>query len=412
MSNLPDNLKEYRYLISSFQFLFPDKPDIVDILPNQVTTFSIEKNYDTEHFPVLKVTMQISTMLYYRILAKKTETKVRMRLQKYVTKVVPQFKEDVFNDLFVFFLPKDEPFIDKKLHEAAKKTDGSNTTSRDMNTELTLYLFKESDLVGSKAYIGNILTCHTMTDTLAYLLSSGGFGKVLMTPLDNQSAYNEIRLLGLPLLGQIIYLDNQYGFYNLPLLLFFDIDTTYILDKNPNCTAWRPNEIKQTVFSVKDSLNPNSLTSGGIIKDNKYIINITPGSEDISNESVVLDHIEGNNFISVNTSTCGKNSVSSGAVQRGPGTYRLFFNKYYNSFAESNKKAEIKENGDVVNTNTSNIDISAFAPNKEYLFIYEDQELNSEYGGKYRITNTVFVFAKSGEEYKVTCNSQFKKYDR
>ncbi|WP_171567710.1 hypothetical protein, partial [Brevibacillus sp. MCWH] len=197
-----------------------------------------EKDYENDYFPVIRLDLSLTTELYHEIIENKLDVKFRLRFQKLVVdendKVL--FKKDVFNSIFTAFIDESTPFLSKKEYEEAKKTTvldekGQHNAALSGN-DVTFYLFNESDLLNSKKIISTVISSANMTQTLAYLLSSSGINKVLMVPLDNSSSYSQIIIPPLTTLGNLIYLDNQYGFYKTGSLIFFDTDCLYILDRS------------------------------------------------------------------------------------------------------------------------------------------------------------------------------------
>ena len=413
---LPTNMKHYKYIIDSFDILFPNEANPTKIDPKQVTYLSIEKDYDVDYFPIIRAHVSMDKNLYYKVISNKLNVKFRVRLQKFVYDNTQQFqfKTDVFNEVFGIFMDENTPYMDLKQQTAAKEAENSDKTPKDISNEIQFYLFKDNDLQNSKKIINMILTASSISDAVVYLLSQLGMTQVLMTPF-NQTGYRpQIILPALTGVRSLIYLYEQYGFYTNGALMFFDTDCTYIIDKNPKCTAWRKGEYTQTVITVKQSGTGNDLTQGSFVDDKNKInyINVTPGAINMYNDSVINDHIDGNNLLVIQPYYNKIDQINAGTYQRGSGTYKVMTNRFYNEYAISAAVFDKKESGNIVHVNINDFDIDALTPNKEFMFIFEDTTVNANSGGQYRISKTIMTFTKQGEEFAVTGDVEFKRYDK
>jgi hypothetical protein len=252
-----------------------------------------------------------------------------------------------------------------------------------------------------------------MTNVITYCLAASGISNVLMSPLDNKTSYSDILVPPLTTLGNLIYLEQQYGFYTAGALIFFDVDCNYILSATSKCTAWRNQEYKQTVFTVRDSTNADVFTPGSFVDDTekRYYINITPKSINMNSDSVIADQIDGNNLIIIHPSSGNISTKKSKTTQRGEGTYKLLINKYNNDFCNNTALYKKGEASNILSATINDFDIDALSPNKEFQFVFENSQINNAYSGNYRICKCTFVFSKQGTDFMLLADTEFKKYD-
>lgn len=417
MSQLPTNMRFYHYRVESLDIIFPSEGKHYPIEKGFINSIMIERDYENDFFPVIRLDLSLSTAFYHKIIANKLDVKFRMRLQKYIydDQRNLKVKKDVFNTIFSSFIDEATPFLDKKEYEEANKVslldkDGQSNITLGGN-DITFYLFKESDLLNSKKIINTVISSANMTQTVTYLLSKSGLTSVLMVPLDNTNKYSEIILPPLTVLGNLIYLDNQYGFYKNGTLIFFDIDCLYIIDRSGKCKAFRKGEYKKTILTVRHTINPVSLSPGSYDDAEKktFYINIDPRNVAISNVAVIKDQTDGNNRLIINPAGGNTVDIKAKTVQRGGGTYKVLYNKYNNSFINSSEKIKAESDNRVINVTMADIDIDAFTPNKEFTFTFEDPSINKEIGGNYRLVNSNFIFVKNGDHFKLNGTATFKK---
>ena len=412
-NNIPNNMRTYKYTIESMDILFPEEIEPTKINPNFIKGILLEHDFDNDYFPVFKLSVSIEPKVYFKILSNKLKVRFRIRMQKYSYDVNKdfQFKKDVFNTVFCVFMDEDTPYFDEKSYNESKKVERSEITPRDLSNIYSFYLFKESDLDNSKKIVNNVITSSTLIDTVVYLLSTCGMRNVLMTPLENKKVFKEILLPPLTLLNNLLYLNQQYGFYTKGALIFFDLMAMYIIDCNSKCTAFQKEEYKRTIFTIKELTDPNIFTPGSFVSDieKENYINITPDNINIYSNSVVADQIIGNNFIIIDPKQGSVQNIKPETVQRGVGTYQVLVNNYGNEYSNNDVKNRKIENNTVININISDFDMEAVTPNKEFVFIFDNSKINSTYSGSYRLTKRVIQFKLEGTEFIMSGVCEFKK---
>lgn len=408
------NQRFYRYSVESFDILFTDEPNPSKVSPQYVNSIIIQKDFDNDFFPLLRVKVMLDTELYYKIVYNKSTVRFRLRIQKYVydsTKTV-QYKKDVINELFCIFLDENTPFTEKQMHDKSKDTSGEGSSPQNTGgKEFTFYFFKESDLLNSKKIINSTLDNVNMTEVVTYCLAQAGFKNILLSPFDNKTEYNEVLIPPFTILGLLDYLENQYGFFFTGLLSFFDFDRAYMIDQGPKCTSWVKEEYKKTTFNVKYETNPDSLSPGSYdnTDEKTFYINIVPGNITMNSLSVIVDQLEGNNIYFVDPSSGAVNTHKADVQQRGTGTYRVVVDNYNNPYVRTSERIqreEVKNSAELV---LSDFDIDALTPNKEFIITFEDSSLAKTFGGNYRLAHTMITLVKQGEELVISANASLRK---
>ena len=409
MANDP-SIRFYKYKIDAFDILLPDVKEPIKIDPSHVSGMSIENDFDNNYFPIFKISLSLSPKVYHNILKNKLSVKFRIRVQKYVFKRESEFdfKEDYINSVFCIYIDANTPFLNEKMYDDITNNE---STMSDYLSEYVLYLFKEKDVNDTKVVSNKILTSTNMTNAIAYLLSSYGFKDILMAPLDNTNEYDEVVIQPITLLGNLEYLEQQFGFYNEGAIIFFDFNTIYVVPKISACKAWRKNGYKKTIINVKDSSNVSSLGPGCYddAEAKQFFINITPNNYNTDNQSILTDHMDGNAMLVINPISGTVDAIDSGATQRGPGSYKILVNKNNNKISTSTEKHAIDESSVIVSINISDFDMKAVTPNKEFLFVFENKKINVEFGGLYRMSRQFVEFVKQGDEYQLIGNCQLRK---
>lgn len=416
---IPTTTRFYRYQVESLKILFPEKGKHYEIDPKLIKSLVIERDYEIDFFPVIQLNVSLDTELYYMIIEEKLTVRFQIRLQKYIFEenaATAPVKKDVFNAQFVAYIDENTPFLNKAEHKAASEINSASTSPGKTpgtvgGNDLTFYLFRADDIMNSKRIVNTVLSSATMTNAIAYILASLGYTRTLMTPLDNKQSYSEVVLPPLGFLANLVYLENQFGLYHKGAVIFFDLDAFYIINKVPACTAYRKGEFKNTVFMVRDSTNSNKFTSGSYDDDKQKttFINVFPENIQINTSSVAKDQIEGSHRLIINPFAGFTVDVRSKVDQRGGGTHKVIYNKYNNSFKNNAEKAKIESDGRLKVLAVSDVDISAFTPNKLFTFKYEDSAINKVEGGNFRIVKSVFALTSQGDYMKLDGHATFKK---
>lgn len=414
MINLPTKMTRSEYDIESFKIFLSSQTDPIVIDKNNINEIYIEKDYESDHFPIIYINFNTNPELYYKIVEDKLNVKFHLRLQMIHKNenLDYNYKEDIINDIFCTYSDISTPFLNKDLFESRKETENSDVVMNNMYERTVIYLYKESDMNNSKKIFNTVISEANLTDIITYCLYNSGIKNVLMSPLTNKNKYKEVLLPPITTLSTLKYLEQQYdGFYNNPALIFFDIDAVYIIDSGLESKVYRKQEPEQTIFTVRNVIDADSASSGSVLltEEKKYVINVNHDALAITSITVKSDQIEGNNYIIINPNTGKTSVIKSDTVQRGDGTYRILVNKFNNNKIQDFLIKRKKEEGCIISLNLKDVDLKALTPNKEFLFVFEDQKVNKEFGGKYRLVKSVNIFIKDGEEFKVSSNCNFKK---
>lgn len=412
----------YRYTVD-VKLVFPKEGDGFDINNSLIKSLIISKNYNGDFAPVIQLSLSLPTNIYYRLIAEKLTANIQLHIQKYVydetqapdARVLP-FKTDIVNDQFILIINDNMPFLDKDEYKQAAEinsvsSSGGMTPLTTGGNEIKLYLYKKQDIINTKKIINTVIEKANMTDIITYLLSKSGIRHVLMAPLDNDKEYDEILLPPLTVIGNLKYLESQYGFYKKGAVVFFDVRRAYIVDRSHSCKAFATGEIQKTIFSIKNGSNADRFNTGSYFdkNDGTTYINVLFNNMQITTDSVINDQIEGNKRISIDDANGLVNTIEPDITTRGEGTYKVIHNKYSNPYAITSEETTLKSKEKTIAVSVPDIDIDAVTPNKEFRFKFEDNDIDKENGGEYQIVSSTFVFNSKGESYELASTHVFTK---
>lgn len=382
----------------------------------EINGLTIEKDYDNDLFPIMHVNLIIRPMTYYKIVKNKTTVKFRMKLESY--KFEPsvessKFKKVVFNEIFSIFVDDNTPFFQEDSYKRMKEIERDETPITDFSKSYDLYLFKDSDMNIAKKKLNYVLSSANMADTLAYHFSKIGLTKVLMTPIHNSRTFTEIVIPPLKLDELIYYMERLYGFYPEGVLLFLDYDCTYFINKSPTCKAFRPNEYKQTIVTVRKALSTDNSRVGNYYDDKlkQYFLNIPKQDVYLTTNSVIENQVNGNNIIILDTAGNDASAVDAKTESRGGSADNIIINNYGTcGYSKSIMHARKVEEANILEATASDFDMDCMSPNKEFVFIFEDTALNKVHGSRHRLSRIQYNFYRAGKEYGISANMLFKKH--
>lgn len=402
------NLETYKYNIQAIQLLLPDS-SIINLDTIRVSDMELTRDYDNYFFPIFKFTIALSIDDYYTIIENKTDIKMRVRIQYRNSN--KDYSKLLFNEIFSVYIDNNTPDLNKELRErtndvVSKSTNGNLT---DFGSSLELYLFREDYLNYNNTIINKIIKQGSMLDVITYLFYNSGIRKnVLLENFDNKNIYNEVLLPPMKLIQSLAYLENQFGFYNTYSTFFFDIDYIYLMSKKSGCNVWKKGDIKTVVFHIFSGATEYNFVNGSYYENNQYHINITKDSFIIESNSVSRNAIEGTNRLMINSIDGTVDDITQSSIQRGKGNYKVIVNKYDNKFLANAEKND-NEDSNILSIQLVDYDILNITPNKEYKVVFDDSALSKQYGGIYRLTSNISIFAKEGTEYTLKSSLELRK---
>ena len=409
-----DRFVQYRYRVSEFIIMVGGEN--IKLEPMQIVGMTISEDFETDIFPVFKVQITIEPEVYIKMVKNKDKVKFKVRVQKYSTDQSTGKKSlytDYINDIFTVFLDDTDSNYDEKLTKQKRKTDGIGDRDVSMhllNEKIDLFLFKEEYVVNIKKRINFIPKSINMITTIAYIMTESGISGALVSPLDNRKTYSPLMLPALNTFKLLQYLDYNFGFYKNGALIYFGLDRPYILNYKKGCTAWSGGEWKETVFIILESSNEHNKMASAIIRggEQKYYINAQRKDVNATNASISNNAIGGSDAYVINADQQSVNTVASGAKTRGGAAQTRVINDTQNEFIGQTFAAQQAASSTIITVSVTNVDLSAFTPNKDTSFIFEDSVANSQYKGHYHLANGYYKFIKEGEDFTVEVTNTYK----
>lgn len=394
-----NNKSIIKYKIDNFDVIF-DNGDIETINSSMVEYLYIENDFDELYFPIINVSLLMNDEIYERINEESDTVQFRIRLIKNIydnnDKLIEY--EQVFNKLFRCFIDKQKIIKDNESHEDKKKIEASNNMNFNANSR-NFYLFTE-DVINCKKNINLSVTDSDLTDLIIYLFNQCKVSKLLMTKLDNREHITNLTVPNKNIIEAIKYINDLKGLYKKGMLLYFDIDCAYMIDKNSKCTAWRRNEVQVTHIHVSNQKNADSQMNGQMINADRKVTHLFAHTNrlEMHNNNIINDQISGNSIHVINAKNDTNVEINANSTQIGSANKKYVYIKEGNEYKYMTIQTRMEENENICNISFVGIDMDVFTPNKELILSYEDTKLNKQYGGNYRICKVTSVLSKNADE--------------
>ena len=267
---------------------------------------------------------------------------------------------------------------------------------------MDLYLFDSSLMNASMKRYNEVITSGTIQNIVARILTASGHKNVLMSPIENDTVYDELLIPSLPAYKALLYIDEYYGLYKKGSIIFYDVDKLYILNTNGKLTAKTKDEWGETVFLVTSSYN--ATPGNGVVRkleENVNYVSITEEQIAPQNPSLLKNEKIGSEakiIISDSIEVDVESADTSAMNQRNE--FIVYNKKDDNQFNGTMLKARMEENGAILYIQGENFDMNAFTPNKVFTVIFEETSKQKRYGKSYyRLAYDSHIIYADTEDY-------------
>ena len=395
-----DNKVNIKYKVENFDIIF-ENGDIEEIEAGMVRHLYIERDYDNLYFPLINISVVMDDLIYHRIKQENDTVRFRVRIIRNIyNKDNELTKYELFcNKTFRCFMDKENVVKDNDLVEIKREKDDAIHPGYIANPR-EFYIFLDN-VIDCKKKLNLSVEKSDLTDLIIYLFNQRNVDKLLMSKLDNSTSVSNMIIPNGNLIENINFLNEVLGLYKKGMLLFFDIDNAYLIDKNSKCTSWRPNEVRITHIHVTNNKENDSQLNGQYTDKERKQCHLFSHNKriDMKNSNIINDQIHGNEVTLLNAKTNSVKQIKTSTTQIGNPNSNFVNSKYStNSYVPSTIQTRLYESETICTMSFLGIDVDVFAPNKEIIVTYEDPELHKKYSGSYRVIKLTSILKKDSKE--------------
>lgn len=405
-----------RYKVPMMIFMLKN----VKVEMDPTNIISIEKIDDFEQNirSIIKVSLRIDIHKKFWLLKNKREIRCKFELDKFGmdTEIESTIIGDsiVWNNEFALYFSDEDESLDIKALEERTKLNSDKETNQKLSKEdyfesenkLDIYLFDPKLIESSNMMYNEVFTKSILQNIVARMLTHTKHRKVLMSKFENDTIYRELLIPANPLYKCLIYLDQYYGFYKKGALIYYDVDTLYILNTNGKVTAKRKKEYSQVNFIIENF--DNAHPGNGMLKkekEEKYYVNISELDILPKKYSEIKNETKGSKVkvVLIDDINMKEKKANQSIVNKKPNEVIKYITSANSKFTESIITARMEENECVMYISGDNFDLSIFTPNKEFRLIFTETSKQKKYGkDKYRLAYAYHYIYKESTNYMVS----------
>lgn len=383
-----------KYIVENFTLL----TDSENLQLDASTILAVEymNDYEMSRRPVLKVVLRVDIRRKLWILKRKTKLKCKFVLNKiameldyesFISAVQPfwnmtfqcYFNEDD-NSLDVNQL--EERLINNEQDERQRMEEIETESYNETQNIQEIYLINQKMLDGENKIINDIYTSTLLENAVARICTEAKFKRVLMSRVENKEKYKELLIPAAPSYKCLEYIDQYYGLYKVGSMIYFDLDTLYILNLCNKVTAKRKNEWSKCriMVSKADMATPGN---GMATKDGEecYFISVSEGNVSAMQYTIGNNETVGSAAMVITSDGTTVNLNNADQSFINDRNYSLIHHRRDdNKYTGTTTTARMEENECMLYLNADNLAIDAFTPNKRYKFVFDDEKKNKMYG--------------------------------
>lgn len=431
-----EKLKKYKYK-AEITIIDAGKEEVLD--DNNVRDLLIEYDYNNNFFPILRLNLNLSNELFYRIQEFRKKVKFKVALKKYEIENEDDFEQDVYGDkkmtfarvwvnVFQPFMMDINPFKQQDTieGEGEEKKDDVKQTSEGAFKPMEIYLFCLDHLNRNKKIVNAVIDKNSVKNTIGFLLNECGIDNVLMNKPENDKVYDQILLPPFNFKNSIGNLSSTYGIFKSGIRQFMDFDMYYLLSNNLEQVPVRPGEYDTVFINIGKVSNPATHLEGSYkdFENKCYVVNL-PNNINYATQDTISKETDGSNFKvfsmdNIKESTkfdakTGKFTFGKGYKESKPAVegyegedkVSYVYNHTGNEFLESDLARKKEEEALSLSIPFNNIDMEMLTINKRFVVRLEDPQVASVYNGVYRLNSMMWGF-DSKQQYAI-CEFKLNK---
>lgn len=412
-ASIANKLMIVKYKIDDILFLFEDGTTEV-VKSRNITSINIEKDYDNDLCPIFNINMVIRRDVYKNIVSKKNNLRANIVLNKFQVKPTDstldnsfKFTEPAISGIFNVIMDDTDMDMytrmqDKHFEDTVKPVTDADGPDK-INTELNIFLFTKESLDINKKLDNYIFCDSDLTTSIIFFANTCKVQRMLMTPLDNSTIYNQIIIPEFRFSDIINTMHNIYGLYNSGYVLFNDFTRLLLLSKKRDMNPVENNEVPLIYMYFGEYGAGLNRHIGGFIDrpNNRYFLNCLK-QPDISENGPFIKEGLHNSIRAVNTSNHTNVTESTNIAGRDISNVKVVDNKYNNDYIINSNLYNINESNYSFVLDIDEMDFEMFSPNKKFNMYFDIKEYAraTKYNGTYRLCKIItnLIRAKS-EEY-------------
>lgn len=405
-SNNIGEYKKYQFTIDDFSHIVGG--DVMSFLPTSLKAFHVIDDYIDYIVPIIRITVVMSDIAYYRVIQHKNDGFFHIRIGLYFLDANGEKKA------------LNRKFLDKTFHiitienkedltRVIEDVDKINQLSQDeldlYNSQLktcSIYLYDRDLVMKINRKVNYIFHRISLFDAFYAILTNEDINQCLVSPFQHPGIIEEIILPPMPLHNSIQYLSYYYGIYPYGSLLYFGLQRNYFLDLDVTKHIYENNETKVISILIVASVEGLAPNSGKYVnRDNSDVFYYRADSASIEfmNNDVVSNIFNGKDQVMLTPYEKKEEHFKSVASTMDFDNTDYVVNYTQNPFMSTTYSLSNHMSQTIIQLSIGNADIGEFTPNKEYRLLFEDSKLEKKYRGTYRLLSSQSSIFNANADY-------------
>lgn len=369
------NQKEYEIQAQSIEYLL------------------VMHDYENALTPTLCFKIKLDSAYYNVMKADQDRGKIILNIKSKKPTATSSILKSYINDQFDYIMT-DSPNTTEKIENTAPAGETYHTT--------IIGLIKKDNLQMNQKQFNGIFTNTTM---MSLIQNGTQHMKILVEPLINNTQIENITVPPVDsVMKYLAYLNSKYNFYNDQYMFFIDIDKTYLKSNSGKYIDPKDNEHPYIAIDIRKLTDVDVNLAGMVTDDDQeaYIIYVDASDAEIHPDRVTPETASK----IITTSADGKQETvqidTSAVVNTEPQLNAVTYVKSDDPNSAQYIANVLQNNAVTIVVNKTEIDVSVFTPNKEYLLSnYQD---NNQYTGRYYLAWKKELFLKAGANFNCATN--------
>lgn len=396
-------LSSVQYVVTKCEISAPNLKEKYNVPIDSISEIIIDNDYEKYYYPYFQINVNVPVMVERAL--KKTPLEVyidiSIEMQYYSDQTGQQLSPDSINKFisgkYIAYMDDQTRSIMDGHVEDIEDESGENYKSLNMNsmTSMRFTLYNDKIIKAMDTTINAVITSGTLVNILAFVLTSVGMSNVLMSPPNNNKSYSQFILPPKDAGDHIEMICHDYGIHSAGTLIYHGLDRTYIIDRQPKCTAFSTNEYQTTYLYYPGGTGNISNTGCGKSGAEKAnVLLIQPTTFKFMDMTVEAEQLLSSNISTVTPWSGGGGSGEIAMSIGGDNT-------------TSAVKRQTKAFEKVVDVSFNSIDLSMLTPNKKFTILMDDIRYKP-YTGDYMLTRCSATLIRTGGAFSPIINCTFK----
>ena len=405
------DLKKYKlstvqYAITKCDIIAPKLKENYSVPIVNIQNFVIDNNYEEYYYPFFQINMYLPSNVQRLIKETPLEIYIDIEIEAryYSDRTGQSIEHDSISKFvagkYIAYMENQTRSILDSEKEDYEDSQGYNlkSTSMEMNEVCSFTLYNDKIMNGLSTNINDIISSTNLLNALGYVLTRAGMSNVLLSPPNNNKVYKPFILPPKDAESHLEMICHDYGLHSHGTLIYHGLDRTYIIDKQPKCTAYSVNEYQTTYLYhpggsklvISTGCAKSSAEKANMILIQPSTFKFTdlsvPASKSMSNDVIALDPF----------GRCGSGGSSADYTM-------MIGGDDISSAIESSTKAYTK----TVHMGFVAVDLNMLTPNKKFTIILDDVKYKA-YTGDFMLSTCNTIFTRNGRLFSAITTCSFK----